>query len=242
MIGVIGANGVAATNRLCELIEDRVVKAGGYRDCHHPEMIIWQATQVPSRSMYLEGKGESFIPEYIRIGRRLKECGCNEICMCCNTAHYYIEELQKEIGLPVINLIKEVAIRVKAIDAKKVGLMCSDGLAKVQFYDSVFAEMCPDVDIVYPSKEYQKLVTRGICNAKNAERYTDIMDSNNPAYCFTEVTKYLVLEGVDCVIAGCTDINNVFDKPAEVLNGIAYVDSLEVLADCITSRNENLPQ
>ena len=104
MIGVIGANGVAATNRLCELIEERVVKAGGYRDCHHPEMIIWQATQVPSRSMYLEGKGESFIPEYIRIGRRLKECGCNEICMCCNTAHYYIEELQKEIGLPVINL------------------------------------------------------------------------------------------------------------------------------------------
>ena len=141
MIGVIGANGVAATNRLCELIEERVVKAGGYRDCHHPEMIIWQATQVPSRSMYLEGKGESFIPEYIRIGRRLKECGCNEICMCCNTAHYYIEELQKEIGLPVINLIKEVAIRVKAIDAKKVGLMCSDGLAKVQFYDSVFASI-----------------------------------------------------------------------------------------------------
>lgn len=28
MIGVIGANGVAATNRLCELIEERVVKVG----------------------------------------------------------------------------------------------------------------------------------------------------------------------------------------------------------------------
>lgn len=52
MIGVIGANGVAATNRLCELIEERVVKSGGYRDCHHPEMLIWQATQVPSRSIY----------------------------------------------------------------------------------------------------------------------------------------------------------------------------------------------
>ena len=57
MIGVIGGNGVAATNRLCQLIEEIGVKDGAFRDAHHPEMIIWQATQVPSRSMYLEGRG-----------------------------------------------------------------------------------------------------------------------------------------------------------------------------------------
>lgn len=242
MIGVIGANGVAATNRLCQLIEEHVVKAGGYRDCHHPEMIIWQATQVPSRSMYLEGKGNSFIPEYIEIGKKLKDCGCNEICMCCNTAHYYIEEIQKGIGLPVVNLIKEVGLRIKDIGAKRVGLMCSDGLVKVKFYDSVFTEVCQDVEIVYPSEAYQQLVTRGICNAKNTERYTDIKDPNNPAYCFTEVSKHLIEQGVDCIIAGCTDINNVFSKPNEILNGTEYVDSLEVLADYITSRNKYLPE
>jgi len=240
MIGVIGANGVAATNRLCELIEERVVKAGGYRDCHHPEMIIWQATQVPSRSMYLEGKGESFIPGYIEIGRKLKACGCDELCMCCNTAHYYIDELQKGIGLPIINLIAEVGKTVKAIGAKRVGLMCSNGLAKVKFYDTIFAKECSGVDVVYPAEEYQKLVTRGICNAKNAERYTENTNPDNPAYCFSEVTKHLVAQGVDCIIAGCTDINNVFGKPTELLNGTAYVDSLEVLVDCIIRRNEYL--
>lgn len=242
MIGVIGANGVAATNRLCELIEEQVVKTGGYRDCHHPEMIIWQATQAPSRSMYLEGRGPSFIPEYIEIGKKLKDCGCNEICMCCNTAHYYIDELQDEIQLPIFNLIEEVANKVKAIGAKRVGLMCSDGLAKVRFYDKVFDNVCPDVDIIYPSEEYQKLVTRGICNAKNIERYTDIANVNNPTHCFTEVTKHLIEQGVDCVIAGCTDINNVFAKPTEVLKGIAYIDSLEVMAEYIANKNEYLPK
>lgn len=233
MIGVIGANGVAATNRLCQLIEEKVVKAGGFRDSHHPEMIIWQATQAPSRSMYLEGRGESFIPDYIDIGHKLQECGCDELCMCCNTAHYFIDELQEKIGLPFINLIEEVGKRVQAIGAKKAGLMCSDGLVNVKFYDSVFSKVCPESKIIYPSKEFQKLVTRGICNAKNIKRYNSISDSENPAYCFTEVVKHLKEQGVDCIIAGCTDINNVFSEPTELLNGISYIDSLEVLADVI---------
>ena len=81
MLGIIGGNGVAATNRLLALIEEKITKAGAYRDCHHPEMIIWQATQAPSRSMYLEGRGPSFIEDYVNIGRKLKDCGCTEICM-----------------------------------------------------------------------------------------------------------------------------------------------------------------
>ena len=64
MLGVIGGNGVAATNRLCQLIEQKMTEVGAFRDVHHPEMIIWQATQAPSRSMYLEGRGESFIPDF----------------------------------------------------------------------------------------------------------------------------------------------------------------------------------
>ena len=41
MIGVIGGNGVAATNKLCQLIEEKLTKGGAYRDAHHPEMIVW---------------------------------------------------------------------------------------------------------------------------------------------------------------------------------------------------------
>ena len=76
MIGVIGGNGVAATNKLCQLIEEDLTKNGAYRDVHHPEMIVWQATQAPSRSMYLEGKGPSWIEDYVNVGLKLKECGC----------------------------------------------------------------------------------------------------------------------------------------------------------------------
>lgn len=113
MIGVIGGNGVAATNKLCQLIEEKCTQNGAFRDCHHPEMIVWQATQAPSRSMYLEGRGESFLDDYIRIGKHLKVCGCDTLCMCCNTAHYFIDELKDSIGIEIINILEEVAKAIK---------------------------------------------------------------------------------------------------------------------------------
>ena len=232
MIGVIGGNGVAATNKLCQLIEEKLTKEGAYRDAHHPEMIIWQATKAPSRSMYLEGRGPSWIEDYVEIGKKLKACGCTKLCMCCNTAHYAIDLLQEQIGIPFINLLDLVAEECKRLGAKRVGLMCSDGLRKVGLYERRFKIIAPEIELVYPDEESQKLVTLGICNAKNRIRF-DEESLEHPKKLFCEVCNHLESSyGVDCIVAGCTDIRNVFNY----LGG-AYVDSLEVLADAIIYEN-----
>lgn len=230
MIGVIGGNGVAATNKLCELIENTRVKNGAYRDCHHPEMIVWQATQAPSRSMFLEGKGLSFVDDYVRIGTSLKECGCSHLCMCCNTAHFAIEELEKQIGIPFINIIE---LTLQAVDksSKKVGVMCSDGNKKYRLYDNTLKKIAGvSFDIVYPSDEYQEKVTKGICASKDMSRYS-INSSNYPQRLFDEVYKHLVSQDCQTIILGCTDINAVFTPPN--INGVQCLDSLKVLADYI---------
>lgn len=227
MIGVIGGNGVAATNRLCQLVEMKMTENGAFRDAHHPEMIIWQATQVPSRSMFLEGRGESFIPGYVEVGRKLKACGCTELCMCCNTAHFAIKELEEQIGLPFINLLAEVAAECNRRGAKRIGMMCSDGLRKIGLYDTYFTTANTEMKLVYPSEEMQKIVTMGICNAKNTKR-NDPDNEEYPKKLFSKVCDSLVGQGVDCIVGGCTDINAVFcpDSWGEV----KYVDSLSILA------------
>lgn len=235
MIGVIGGNGVAATNRLCQLVEELYTKNGAFRDAHHPEMLVWQATQVPSRSMYLEGRGESFIPGYVECGLKLKECGCSELCMCCNTAHYAVEELQQKIGLPFINILEEVAKEVHAKGYRKVAIMCSDGCAKYGLYNKAFARFAPEVEILYPDKEHQVMVTKGICNAKNMHRYDNAASDELPSNLFGSVCDWLIDSGKistdDCIIGGCTDINAVF-FPKE-WHSSGYIDSLMTLAHTI---------
>jgi len=228
VVGVIGAAGVAATNKLCELIEVKYTKNGAFRDCHHPEMIIYQATQAPSRSMYLEGKGPSFIDDYVNVGIKLKNAGADVICMCCNTAHYALKEIESKVGVKFINLIEEVALRCKKSGAKRVGLVASDGCLGGKVYERCFAEICPEIEIVYPDSSVQKNVTKGICNVKNIHRFDAEDSPERPERIFEDVRKYLLDKGCDIVVMGCTDIR--VDYHCEDSN---VIDSLEVLADKI---------
>lgn len=235
MIGVIGGNGVAATNKLCQLIEEKCTRGGAFRDCHHPEMIVWQATQAPSRSMYLEGRGESFLYDYIRIGKHLKDCGCDTLCMCCNTAHYFIDELKDGIGIEFINILEEVTKAINRIGGGKIGVMCSDGLRKVGIYGTEIKRQNPNAVVIYPTDELQTIVTKGICNAKNTKRFLPITDVDSPYYCFDKVCKWFEEQDCDTIVAGCTDIRNVFFYSQPKLN---YIDSLEVLADAIILKSK----
>ena len=238
MIGIIGAAGVAATNKLCELIEVKVTRSGAFRDAHHPEMLIWQATQVPSRSMYYEGRGESFIPGYIDIGLKMKACGVNKIAMCCNTAHMAIDEISSAVGLPFINIMQHVGEVIQSKNVHKVGVICSDSLAKSGFYNQFINGGNKRLEVFYPDAEHQRMVTLGICNAKNSKRFLDANNIEHPYYLFSKVVSHLKDSGADCILAGCTDIRNVFYPTEDVLGEAVYVDCLEVMADIIIEESK----
>ena len=227
---------MVATNRLCMIIEELGTKNGAFRDMHHPEMIVWQATQAPSRSMFLEGRGPSFIPDYVRIGLALKKLGCDTLCLCCNTAHYAIEELESQIGLPFINIIAETAKEVHESGFKEVAVMCTDGCLKTDLYGKYFALYAPEVKVVYPDAYHQALVTKGICNAKNEARYLERNHPENPTNIFEKICDAIIEANpdCDCIIGGCTDISNVFSP--NNYRSISVIDSLFVLAKRIFAK------
>lgn len=232
-IGVIGGNGVAATNRLCEMIERKKTAAGAFRDAHHPEMIVWQATSAPSRSMFLEGRGSDWRPDYIRIAKQLKFLGCDLGCMCCNTAHYAIEDIAVESGLVFINILEEVAMRVKDLGVRKIELWVSDGAKKFDIYGPVFKRIAPECQIVYPADERQKQVTKIICAVKTSARL--LMDSN-PEHPRSMI-RALISSSKDPVLLGCTDLRTAYSV-AEPLDCGVVCDSLEVLADAILAKSQ----
>ena len=168
------------TNKFNDLLEQKITKGKASRDRHHPTVISYQATQVPSRSMFLEGRGESFIPGYIEISNNLKTSGATILCMTCNTAHYAIDEIQSSIDIPFINLIREVVKTVKKGKYRTVGIMTSDGSVKSNLYDKYFQKEYPEAKIIYPNEEMQSEVTRGIVNIKNKNRFSGFTNSERP--------------------------------------------------------------
>lgn len=228
IIGIIGGAGVAATNKLNELLEIEITKRGAYRDAHHPQIITYQATLAPSRSMYLEGRGEDFTQDYIEIGKKLQQIGANVLCMCCNTAHYSFDAISKALPqVKMLNLIESVALKVKESGVNSVGLVASDGCLRGRVYEKYFEKICPNVKIIYPNAEFQKRVTQGICNIKNIHRFDEENSKMRPKNIFKEVKEHLLVRGGGGqIVIGCTDIAvDYYDKE--------NIDSLEVLKDLI---------
>ncbi len=231
ILGVIGGAGVAATNKFCELLEVKITKNGAYRDFHHPEMIVYQATNTLSRSMFLEGKGDSFIPSYIDIAKKLKSIGANELCMVCNTAHYAIDEIEKKVAIKFINVIKNTLLKVKKHKKQNIGLIASDGCLAGKVYEKYFAEILPNAKIIYPDINMQQYVTKGIVNIKNIHRFNVIEDKNRPKSIFKEACRHLQDNGAEIIILGCTDIRVDFSQ--EDYRECIIVDSLEILVESV---------
>lgn len=233
LVGIIGGAGVAATNKLLEIIETTLTQNGAFRDCHHPEMVVYQATQAPSRSMFLEGKGKNFFDDYVEIGLKLKSIQATKLCMCCNTAHYSIFELEKAIGLPFINLIDSVIEKAAAKNCKNAALIASDGCLLGQVYEKSRARLQADINFIYPDKAMQQMVTKGICNIKNTKRFQP-NDEENPVRIFSDIDKFFADKGIDTIIWGCTDIGVVsFPTTCNSIN------SLYVLAEKIIEEYKN---
>ena len=85
----------------------------------------------------------------------LEKNKCKFIVIPCNTAHYWFDDLQKKINIPIINMPKEVFKFTKKNCKKnsKVGLLATEGTLKTGVYDKIFNK---DYHLLNPSQTLQK--------------------------------------------------------------------------------------
>jgi aspartate racemase len=229
MIGIIGGAGVAASAALVTRITDIVTDDGARFDQDHPELVLFQATQAPSRSLFIEGRGPSFVPAYLNAAQRLRAFGAEIIVMCCNTAHVAIDELRLRSGLHFVSLIDEtvLAVRRDFPKARRVGILSSDGTRQAMLYDNAVSQMAAGVSLIYPSAEMQSLVTQGIIGVKRGmHRRQD--ENPAPRECFDAAARQLADDGAEVVVLACTEIPLAFGSGC--FDRTPVIDTIDVLA------------
>ncbi len=136
-IGILGGMGPEATADLFY----RIVKATPVeRDQDHPRTIVYSNSKVPDRTPAIVGEGESPLPEMLMAAKSLQGAGADFLIIPCNTAHYFIEDLRNELGIPVLHMI-EMTARHAAREypgARMVGLIATDGTLSSGIYERFF--------------------------------------------------------------------------------------------------------
>jgi aspartate racemase len=233
-IGIIGGCGVAAANELLCIIEKRLTQLGCADDSQQPEVILFQATHAPNRIAFAAGKSAvPFAPYFIDVGKKLKMCGATICCIPCNTAHCAIDEIERAVGLPFINIIGETLdfLAKKHGDAKKIGILGSCGTVLSKIYQKHSSKLHHDYNFLFPNSQLQRSVDKGIAAVKSGLRYISPAAARD---FFTGAADDLISQGTDVIVLGCTEIPLAVKD--EIYGGKPIIDTIAVLAEACIDR------
>ena len=188
-------------------------------DQGHIHMLVDSNPAIPDRTRYILGlSDENPYPALLESGRMLVREGAEVLAIPCNTSHYFYDDLQAELGVRILHLIKDTVDYVKAAGCTSAGFMATDGTLQTGLYQKAIEEA--GMTAVSPDPEYQRLVMRIIYDEVKAGRPVDVE-------AFERVGSHLRAKGARVVILGCTELSVV--KNMHHI-GAGYIDAMEVMA------------
>lgn len=214
-LGVIGGLGPMATAYLMELVT-KMTKAGC--DQEHVPMLVYSQPTIPDRTAYILQKNpNSPVPEMVRIGKLLQQTA-QVIAVPCITAHYFWEDLNREVDALVLNAISGTADHLKANSITKVGIMATDGTIATGLLQRTLENA--GMEVLFPDRDSQKGVMDLIYRDIKANRPPDME-------LFRDISGQLHAAGAEVIILGCTELS-LIKKTYDI--GPGFIDALEVLA------------
>lgn len=200
IIGIIGGMGPLAT---VDLFKKIVANTKADTDQEHIKILIDNNTNIPDRTEAIVNDGKSPVPQLTRSAVTLWAMGAQILVMPCNTAHYFLSEVQKNVDIPILNMIEITGKHLLKNGIKTVGLLATEGTINSRIYQNVFLKM--GINIIEPDKEEQSVITDLIYNGvKAGNRDYDITDAK-------VVMRNILERGAETLILGCTELPVAMD-------------------------------
>ena len=212
MIGILGGMGTQAGLDFCNKL---AVLNRGKIDQEYPLFILYNKSNIPGRPESIgsqtknlsnkstnktsRAKYNKVLKSLLKGCKLLEKNNCKFIVIPCNTAHYWFDDLQKKINIPIINMPKEVFkfTKKKCKKNSKVGLLATEGTLKTGVYKKFFEK---DYQLIEPSQKIQKL------SVNKAIRLVKMGNVKAAAKAIKPAIDSLIKMKCKKIILGCTEL------------------------------------
>jgi len=248
MIGILGGMGTQAGLDFCNKL---AILNRGKIDQEYPLFLLYNKSDIPGRpesiglqTKNLSNKSTNKISKlkYNKVLRSLlKGCKlleknkCKFIVIPCNTAHYWYDDLQKKINIPIINMPREVYKFTKKNCKKntKVGILATEGTLKTGVYNKFFDN---DYHLIKPSKNFQR-------NSVNkAIKFVKMGNVRAAEKAIKPAINSLIKLKCKKVILGCTELPIAifaFKSFKNIKKSKIFLDPNLILANSAMSKHNN---
>ena len=195
MIGILGGMGTQAGLDFC----NKLAKLNrGKLDQKYPMFILYNKSNIPERPKNLK-KYYNVLNALVDGCKMLQRNKCKFIVMPCNTAHFWYDDVQKKMDVPILSIPKEVYKNTKKNTSKnsRIGLLATEATLKNNIYHKFFLK---DYDLISPNKNLQKnSVNKAIILVKKG-RVKEAEKILRPA------VNQLIKKKCKKIILGCTEL------------------------------------
>jgi aspartate racemase len=220
LLGIFGGMGPEATaNLYAEIV--RLTPA--HKDQDHIPTIIYSLPQVPDRTTAIRNGSREPVPYLVEGVTRLERSGASLIVIPCNTAHFFYDDMQRAVKIPIVHMIRETADAVVARhpQCKTVGLLATSGTIQSGLYEKELRArgltvLCPE-----PGMQ-EACVMKAVYGIKAGG---DKKESEDLLY---TAGKSLEEKGAQVIVLGCTEIPLAFNPQRAT---VPVVNATRVLAE-----------
>ena len=195
MIGILGGMGTQAGLDFCNKLS--MINRGKI-DQNYPLFILYNKSNIPKRPENIK-KYYNVLKSLITGCLLLQKNNCKFIVMPCNTAHYWYDDLQRKIKIPILSMPKEVYLHTKKQCKKnsKIGILCTEATLKTGVYNKYFDK---NYKLVSPKKKLQKI------NVNKAIKYVKMGKIKLAVITIRPAVNALVKMNCKKIILGCTEL------------------------------------
>jgi len=197
-IGMIGGMSWESSIEYYRIINQTVrEKLGGL---HSAKSIMVSVEFAEIEALQHQNRWDELASIMIEATRSLERGGADFVIICTNTMHKLYDGVQNTIKIPMLNIADATAEKIKADGIDKIALLGTRFTMEEDFYKGRLVDKY-GLNVIIPSPEQMEIVHRviydelcaGIIKTDSKQRYAEII-------------KYLVAEGAEGVILGCTEI------------------------------------
>jgi len=248
MIGILGGMGTQAGLDFCNKL---AILNRGKIDQEYPLFLLYNKSNIPGRPESIgtqtgnlsnkstnktsKIKYNKVLKSLLQGCKLLEKNKCQFIVIPCNTAHYWFDDLQKKINIPIINMPKEVFKFTKKNCKKnsKIGLLATEGTLKTNVYHYFFKK---NFDLIQPSQNLQKK------SVNKAIKFVKMGNVRAAEKAIKPAINELVKKKCKKIILGCTELPIAifaFKSFKNIKSSKIFLDPNLILAHSAMKKHKN---
>ena len=156
--------------------------------------------------------------------------------MPCNTAHYWFDDIQKKINIPILSMPKEVFLNTKKTCKKnsKIGLLSTEATLATKVYHKYFDK---DFQLVSPINSLQR------SSVNKSIKYVKMGKIKEAEKAIRPAVNYLMKIKCKKIILGCTELPIAifaFKSFKKIKQSKIFIDPNLLLANVSMKKYKNL--